>query len=534
MAAKKRYSVAVTMRLESLSSSIQENESSMAKDAVRMLEDEEYVNFFMSCGPNYVRSIQRAQEVTSIISYEAIDDYTAQRFADALKLYVYGNRGDSMRERSRSQRIPMDFTGFNLDLDFDYSDIRKSLSIEILGFGLGLNSDGSSTLVATSLDEFNQVMRFAFDSMTKNESMGRGTGMIYGMEVIPWTDNAEFLKFANVDYNTILAPVPRALIENAMGVKNQKGFVDRYVCTSINSEPDDFGKCCDPLDVVDMTKINEFGSTTVKSSCQPEHYLTPVVMKDNLETNAEFVSWLGFVAREKVKSLTTLSQCVNKLRSFPKRFEYHFMKTSKKGIYDKSLETAYTLKELKSTFDPLGDLSILSLIGNENDEFFEMFYQPCLSALYGMNNGNDKTTDPKYFMSEPWYNHKECARPSCLESDMAWDRKNGNGCVEGVLGRRKFKLTIPASDDPHCAKTIDPTTGQEICKFIPSVDLMYAIDNCRERSIPGIDGRGKSVPFSLSSLMDYFCMPQLDVERGQAIGVKMDEADFRHQNCVSH
>ncbi len=518
----KRYSAVVTMRLESFFSSITENESSLSLDAKRMLENEEYVNFFTACGPNYVRSIYRAKEVTSIISFEAYDEYAAQTFADALRLYVHGNRGDSQLDD-----ISLDFTGFNFDLDFDVSDIRKSLSIETYGFGLGLNAGGSDTLVSTSLDEFNEVMRFAFDTMTKSESNGKDIGMIYGIEVMPWADNSEFLRIANVDFNSILVPVPRSLIENANPVRSA-GLVE-YKCQSPNAEPDEYGKCCDPMDIVNVT----LADTSVKRSCQPMHYLSPTVMKDNLETNAEFVSWMASATRRKAKKLSSLNQCVHKLRSLPKRFEYNFMKTTSEAFYEKSLESAYTLKEIRSTLDPLGDLSILSLVGAENSEYDEMFSQPCLAALYGRNLGKDRSFDPKYFMAEPYYNHKECAQPSCLENDMVWDRKNGNKCVPGVLGRKKINMPIPSLQDPHCAKKIDPSTGSEVCKYLPDMKLMKTIDTCRERSVFGSDARGRSITFSLSNLIDYFCMPQIDFEEGQADYDKMNEADLRHDHCVS-
>ena len=42
----------------------------------------------------------------------------------------------------------------------------KSSKITILGYGLGLGTEGSSTLVSTNLEEYQDVMKFSFKSFT--------------------------------------------------------------------------------------------------------------------------------------------------------------------------------------------------------------------------------------------------------------------------------------------------------------------------------------------------------------------------------
>ena len=125
-----------------------------------------------------------------------------------------------------------------VDVDADVA-IMKTLSIEILAFGLGLNSDGSESLVSTSLDEFDEVMTFALNSMTKS---GVDVGAFSEIEVVPWTDNAAFLQYARLSNNRVLVPKPRSVVENAKKV----GY--DYTCTYSNLVPDDFGKCCDTDD----------------------------------------------------------------------------------------------------------------------------------------------------------------------------------------------------------------------------------------------------------------------------------------------
>ena len=287
-----------------------------------------------------------------------------------------------------------------------------------------------------------------------------------------------------------------------------------------------------------MNQVDESGVDLVKRRCEPKHQLPPAMLKSHIEINAEFVAWMATVARDKLNSLSTLSQCASALRAFPDHFDYYLLHSADKAKYDHAIEAEYTVKEVKAAIDPLGDLSILQMVGNEHDEYFEMFYQPCLSALYGMNSGNDKLTDPKYFMSEPWYNHEECSRVSCLEPNMAWDRKNGNGCVPGLLGRRNMETPIPAETDSYCAIAKDTVNGNEGCKYVPDEEAFQRMDLCREYLPQQRDGREEPIPVSMGYLVDYFCMPQLavhlnpmDVYGDIADRFKMDRVDETMHIC---
>ena len=53
--------------------------------------------------------------------------------------------------------------GIGVDASFaaksKFKEVTSSLEIKIIGFGLGLSQEGSETLVATSLQEYNEVMK---------------------------------------------------------------------------------------------------------------------------------------------------------------------------------------------------------------------------------------------------------------------------------------------------------------------------------------------------------------------------------------
>ena len=73
--------------------------------------------------------------------------------------------------------------------------------ISILGYSLGLDTEGASTLVANNLDEYHEVMKFAFRSFTRNEN-SRNIGMVYGMELVPWVTATLFTTTETATLNT--------------------------------------------------------------------------------------------------------------------------------------------------------------------------------------------------------------------------------------------------------------------------------------------------------------------------------------------
>ena len=88
------------------------------------------------------------------------------------------------------------------------------MDITIVGYGLGLNSEGSITLVSTTLEEYNDVMKFAFQSFTQNED-SHNIGMVYGIEIVPWVDNTAFHVASKVLDEEVEIEVPRSLQRTA-------------------------------------------------------------------------------------------------------------------------------------------------------------------------------------------------------------------------------------------------------------------------------------------------------------------------------
>merc|ERR1712238_520950 len=82
--------------------------------------------------------------------------------------------------------------------------------------------------------------------------------------------------------------------------------------------------------------------------------------------------------------------------------------------------------------DPGKDYGLLQSLGNELDEFVEMYYSPCIAALFGTNIGSNPDVEPQYFLAYGWLTHDACAHLSCLADNMRWDRRLG-GCTAGTV-----------------------------------------------------------------------------------------------------
>merc|ERR1711957_11126 len=128
--------------------------------------------------------------------------------------------------------------------------------------------------------------------------------------------------------------------------------------------------------------------------------------------------------------------------------------------------------------------------GEELDEFVEMYYQPCIAALFGSNVGTSADVEPQYFLSYGWLTHTECTHLSCLADNMRWDRNAGGSHVEQC----KFPSTVP---------TVFQT----------------AANACW----------GDISPFYM---MSQFCMPVLNGETTDRID--KDAVDLRRATCAAY
>merc|ERR1711957_922831 len=499
----KSRTISATMSIMRYYSSVREELSPLSEDALTILDQQDYIGFFKSCGPNYVRSLRRAQELTAIFSFTS-----------------------SSAERSRALSRSLQQTGgsFVTSIEAGSTNANKfksessSMSITILGYGLGLNTEGSSTLVSATLEEYAEVMKFAFKSFTTGED-SHNIGMVYGMEIVPWVDNTAFQVASRVLDEEVEVTIPRSLIPRAL--LSETGVVStiftndqvdvtgrtRHKCKEQAFHMDMYGYCCEEsslFNVKNQTYQSELqGIETSLMVCNPVRRLDKSVVKNNMANNGEFVAHLDSIIRYRLNQLYTLGKCLTEVNTFSDDYRYHLLKPMDSVKYDDSIEMTTTVKEMQLYLDPGTDYGLIRQMGREMDEFVEMYYQPCIAALFGTNIGANPDTEPQYFLAYGWLTHDACGYLSCLADNMRWDRSNG-GCIpSGISGITNFADTDAAED--FCAKNSDDTDTQasETCKYLGS-DLKVFGDqanNCW--------AAGGSTP---SALMSHFCMPSLSGE----------------------
>jgi hypothetical protein len=207
-----RHHAVATMRIERFYSNLKEESSRLVDKATSFLDKQNYVGFFKICGPNYVRGIRRAQEVTTVFSYVSSSLELAQEFATMLDTSnMFGAT-----------------TGHNRFTKAKFDPIISSLEIKILAFGLDLDEQRTNPLVlAPTLDDYNRVVKSAFRVMTQNVGGNReNIGQVYGIEVTPWVDNMNFQIASRLDDESIeIRNLDKATLKNNMAANAE--FVAR-------------------------------------------------------------------------------------------------------------------------------------------------------------------------------------------------------------------------------------------------------------------------------------------------------------------
>ena len=504
------HMVVANMRIERYYASVSEDQSPLAPDAIALLEAQDYVGFFKACGPNYVRSIRRVQELMAIFKFTSTSTEMARQFSAGLQVSSpFGSAESKVEAKSK------------------FNSSKSSLSIKILGFGLGLNQEGSDSLVATTMGDYQAVLSFAFKSATQNED-SHNIGMVYGMEVVPWVNNVSFQVNAKVLDDVVTIKVPRSLIPKAIqitdpSVKWTTGSTrEEFTCKEPSFRFDKFGYCCESTYLFDQT-AGTYDPTIDPSTaiCKPIRELDKGLVKENMASNGEFVARMDAAMRYRLAIMAQLEFCIGATRALPSpTFDYHILKAQDSVRYDAAITVDITLLQLKKAIDPLGDYGLMKQMARELDEWIKMFYSPCIAAIYGTNEGTDPGVDENYFKAYPWYEHQECTHLSCLSNAMRWDRVNG-GCTTGIV--TGVGATEYGADDAetYCSSDVD-VTDSWTCEYTPAF-MREVRDNMvtcwTDLALPG----------DVLYMVNNYCAPQLT-------GLTVDEdtiADLatKTENC---
>lgn len=495
------YSV---MRIERYYSSLREEISPLADDAATLLAEEDYVGFFKACGPNYIRGIRRTQEVMAVLRFSTSSRQSASE-------YSYAIQSSSWKSNAQGKS--------------KYRSSNKSLTIKIKGYGLGLSQEGSETLVATSIAEYKAVMKFAYKTMTQADDSFH-IGMVYGIELAPWVHNVEFQNAAKLQDADIITPMPRSLIPRAYHQDSTKPnavwTTDEhhqrvFRCKDIATKIDKYGYCCEEEQMWDVSKgeyrtVGNFERST--SVCRPTRTLTPTVIKDNMANNGEFVARLDSAMRYKLNFMGTLEKCISSANSIPDEFLDNKLEPLNTVKHERVGDISVSLRQLKLAIDPQGNYTMLKHMGDELDEWIDMYYTPCFAALYGMNVGQTPDTDANYFMAYPWFSHPECMRLSCLSPNFRWDR-NAGGCVAGLVNGA-HAAAYTAGADTHCSKDPEETAGSsEVCKHKQTdlTSFKSKVDTCKAQN---------PASTSVFYMVTNYCMPDVTTTKVTRVQAAVD------------
>ncbi len=493
---RKRY-IVTSMRIERYYESVKEDYSTLDPSALQLLNDLDYSGFFMACGANYVRSIRRAQELVAILTFESSSSENSADFANEIKVSNWNTEGSGGSS--------------NVESNPTYNAETGSLDIEIKGFGLGINSDGSEGLVARTLEEYFKAIDFAFLAMTQQKS--QHVGVVYGIEVTPWVENSSFMVQSQILDDVVEVPLPVSMIPKAYNPSDDTALFTNSVedrqnfrCRVPTLEIDKYGLCCVRADLYDITtEVYDINNPESKV-CRPVRNLDHNTIRDNLVANGEFLARVNAAYTTKMSIMNRMGSCISSIREIPDRYDYNLL-TPKNGASNGAPEVRISLLELKMALDPFQDWAMFVQVSKELEEFLDMYVVPCYSSLLGVvdnfglgpnNKGSDVTK------AYPWYVHTACSKLSCLGKNMRWDRSNPDGgCVASILNGPSSNRYEMGTDD-NCQVKVTTSNGVE-CKYPTSelATLHHKTLSCWNATIPS---------GSTNYYLDYFCEPEVSSE----------------------
>ena len=318
--------------------------------------------------------------------------------------------------------------------------------------------------------------------------------------------------------------IPKAYNETDSTIIFSEANRDKLKCKEDYFKIDKYGFCCEPAQLYDpKTEIYPEPATTcplTECVCKPIQNLDKSLVKENMSNNGEFVARLDNAMRYKLVSLGSLEKCISSARAIPEKYNFNILKPNDSVKYTKSISVDITLIELKRAVDPLGNYELVKHLGKEMHEWIEMFYSPCIAALYGMNVGTTPNTDVSYFMAYPWHTHDECMKLSCLTNGMRWDRTNG-GCIPSlVTGTAAPGYT---GDNAKCALDVDTYGDSQACKYDTTT-----LDTFRSEA--QTCWSNTQVISAIDYIIIQYCNPKIS-KRKVSDGVKSDLETKMNTHC---
>lgn len=311
--------------------------------------------------PNYIRSIQRQAEIHAIFEFTSSSSSRSYDFVKKIKDSFGGWQSYSRGWfRRRGWKYDKTETESTYQSKVDTDSMRSKLTIKIEAYGMALNEDGASTMVANNMGDLKKVLDFAFHSMQIVES-----GMVHGIEIVPWVDNPTFQVAAGLT-----------------DVLQECGEDEKRNDANTNDNQEDNKEDSGLLD-----------------RANPCRTLPMEVKKMALASNGEYVATMNRVMRAKIDQIHNIQHCRTILEMFPTSDEDKYL------VNHVGLASSMTVGELKSKLD----VEAIKEAQKESNNYIRFFYSPCMEALSTEYGGQIGATS----MMKNWFSIPECQSVLC-------------------------------------------------------------------------------------------------------------------------
>ena len=176
----KKTTIVAKMSMERYYDSIDDTTAELSPHAMSLINKKDLIGFYKACGTGFIRSIRRTNEVVAVFTLESTSVSKLEEASSSFSLT--GETKGFWYVPPIKASVGYDSTSSSSSKNDDVK-----LTIEIQAFGIGLNKENDSSLIATGLSEFRKTMEYAFRSMQSND-----IGIVKGVEIVRWVDNLQF------------------------------------------------------------------------------------------------------------------------------------------------------------------------------------------------------------------------------------------------------------------------------------------------------------------------------------------------------
>ena len=305
--------IVAKMSMERYYDSIDDTTAELSPHAMSLIKKKDLIGFYKVCGTGFIRSIRRTNEVAAVFTLESTSVEKLEEASSSFSLsgetkgfwFVPPVKASADKKASSSSSSKSD-------------DVK--VTIEIQAFGIGLNQENDSSLIATDLSEFRKTMEYAFRSMQTDD-----IGIVKGVEIVRWVDNLQFQDA--VEFESIKVKEFKQLTYEGFQKKCEECLASGD-CTDFN----DFDKCEGSKfkteynnqvaaqtdgDTVDMdsnlaVEKTENGRAKVADGTEVKHR---AIVKMIQTMNAEFVTDLHTQSDASNYLMKEIAQCQAELES---------------------------------------------------------------------------------------------------------------------------------------------------------------------------------------------------------------------------